>query len=223
MVRRAKPWLLNAILAMVAFGIPTLWFAISGRFTLQENRTMSDDWEVLWDARLAALESVLGPSDDSVLHSPVPFELGGPADVLIFREHVEGVVYVTAGVIGDEDALPGDGGQYELMICLRDGEDWAPQLLSQLAMYTREAVLNSGDTMDIGPALPQPTQLSAFLYHSYAAITVNEQPATVLLCVGITKDELAFASKKGSAALIERLKEAGIYPFTDLGRKSVSR
>lgn len=85
-----------------------------------DNDRIFDDWKRLWDARLAALEGVLGPSDGEVLHSPIPFGLGGNADVIRFRKHVDGVVYVTSDLIGDQQSKPNMLGQYELMICLRD-------------------------------------------------------------------------------------------------------
>ena len=61
-----------------------------------------DDWQKTWDARLAALEHELGQSDDTIATSPVPIYLGGGADVLTFKKHVDGIAYVTAGLIGDD-------------------------------------------------------------------------------------------------------------------------
>ena len=44
-----------------------------------------DDWTLWWDARLAALESILGKSHDTVSHGTIPFnlgaDLGGAADI----------------------------------------------------------------------------------------------------------------------------------------------
>lgn len=182
-----------------------------------------NDWQQLWDKRLTALESVLGASDDTVFHSPVPFHLDGSADVLAFHKHNEGVAYVTANLIGDDRSKPNDLGQYELMICLRKDADWAPQLISNLAKYTIDAVLSPNDTMDIGPALPQPTQLEAFLYVSYANVTVDDKKAGILLCLGITKDELSFVRENSVDELVSLLKQESVYPFTDLTRQSVLR
>lgn len=180
-----------------------------------------DDWEVLWHARKEALEQVLGPTDGSVYHAAYPFYLGGEADVLVFKDHVRGLAYVTASLIGDDSALPNERGEYELMICLRREADWAPNLVSRLAMYTRDAILESGDTMDIASALPQPTQLTAFLYVHYSSISVAGSNAGILLCIGITADELAHAKQHGSDALVKILKTAGVFPFTELSRASV--
>jgi hypothetical protein len=182
-----------------------------------------DDWNHLWNARVAALESVLGPSDGLILTSPVPFWLDGSPDVLTFREHLDGVAYVTASLIGDDRSKPSKLGQYELMICLREPDDWAPGLISWLAKYTIEAVLSPGDTVDIKPApLPQPTRLAHFLFVPYAAVTVEGQRAGVLLCLGITQEEYDCLCERGNDALLAGLKQAGIYPFTDPARAPIN-
>jgi hypothetical protein len=181
-----------------------------------------NDWQVLWDVRLVALESVFGPhDDDAILHSPIPFNLDGNADVLIFRKHLKGVVYVTADLIGDDRSKPSELGQYELMICLRREADWAPDLIAWLARYTIEAVLSPGDTMEIAPGLPQPTRLTNLLFVPYAELTVNRAKAGVLLCLGITSDEFDYCVERGSDAMLGKLKQANVYPFTDLSRRSV--
>ncbi len=164
---------------------------------------------------------MFGPADDKVLTAIPPFYLGGAADVLTFRQGAESVYYVTAGVIGDDRARSNNLGQCELMICLREPAEWAPNLVSNLARYTTEAVLNPGDTMDIAPALPQPTRLDHLLFISFTELTVAGKRAGVLLCLGITGEEYEFARVHGSSALIERLKQANVYPFTDLGRSNV--
>jgi hypothetical protein len=189
--------------------------------TVRKASQPPDDWKQLWDARLAALQSVLGPSDDQILTSPIPFNLGGSADVLIFRKHNDGVCYVTAGVIGDDRAKPNRIGQYELMICLRKPADWAPQVIGTLSRYTTEAVLEPGDTMDVAPALPQPTKLDHLLFVPYAEVTVEGKRTVVLLCLGVTGDEYECVRRQGYDDLIERLKQANVYPFTDLARQSV--
>jgi hypothetical protein len=104
-----------------------------------------DEWTLWWDARLAAMERVLGKSDDMVGHGVVPFhlgpELGGAADIVYFRQHVPGVVAVTAELIGIDEQLENEQGNYELMICHREDEPWGPDIVCQLALYTLFASL----------------------------------------------------------------------------------
>lgn len=187
---------------------------------LRKRRAGFDDWQNGWKERFTALERAFGAADEGVLTAMPPFYWGGGADVLTFRGYVDGVAYVTAALIGDETALPNELGQYELMICLRQEAEWAPRLISQLARYTTEAVLAPRDTMDIGASLPPPSKLSSFLFTPTARLTVDGRPAAVMLCLGITADEVELCREKGADELIARLKRAGVYPFTDLTRDS---
>lgn len=186
-----------------------------------------DDWTLWWDARMAAFESVLGPSDELVGHATVPFSLGadigGAADVVYFRRHIPGVVCVTSELIGNADQRPNGLGHYELLICHRNADEaeWGSSFISRLAYYTLDAALDPGDTLDIDPGLPEGSEIAALLFSAYARFDVREQPAGLLLCVGITADELA-ACRAGRTQYVEsRLKSQGVYPYTILGRTSV--
>lgn len=225
--RRGEASLFNAILGFVIIGLPSLWYALFGRFTLRAEpaglgTAHRDDgeWERRWNVRMAALESVLGPADDGVFHAVEPFDICACADVVVFRQNVPSVAYVTSDLIGSEFAQPNSLGQYELMICVPDDAEWAASLMSELAGYTIEAVLEPGETMDIVSALPQPTDLTAFVFDTYATFEVDGEQTNLLLCLGITADELKFAHEHGTDTLLTKLKDAGIYPITDVRRNS---
>ena len=180
-----------------------------------------DDWQKNWDARIAALETELGKADDQITTSPVPIYLGGGADVLTFQKHVDGVAYVTAGLIGDDSQKKTPLGQYELMMCFRSSNDWAPTLLSRLAPYTFDAALNPGETMDIGPAMPEGSTIAGLLFVSYRQFKFNDTSAGILLCIGITESELAQCKAGRSDAVLAALKDAHVFPFTDPERGAV--
>lgn len=180
-----------------------------------------DDWQKVWDARLAALETEFGKSDDNIATSPVPIYLGGGADVLTFKSHVDGVAYVTAGLIGDGSQQQTELGEYELMMCFRTENDWAPSLLSRLGPYTFETALKPGETMDISPSMPENSTIAALLFVTYRQFEVNAKGAGVLLCLGITESELAQCQTIGPNAVVSKLKESGVFPFTDPNRKAV--
>ena len=116
----------------------------------------NDEWHQWWDARVAAIETILGRVDDTVGHALVPFDLGtdigGAADVIYFKNVIPGVVAVTSELIGRDDQVPNAIGNYELAICHRADEPWGANLISRLAYYTLEAKLNPGETMDLGSA-----------------------------------------------------------------------
>jgi Suppressor of fused protein (SUFU) len=186
--------------------------------------TDEDEWGAWWDARVAAIETILGPSHDMVGHAPVPFDMGadigGAADIIYFKNHVKGVVSVTSELIGHDVQVQNDLGNYELMICHRDDEPWGANVIARLAYYTLKARLNPGETMDIGSAVPEGSTIRAFLFCNYGTFDVRGCRSGLLLCLGITEDELK-ACREGKREDVENaVKAANVFPFTDLFRKS---
>jgi len=50
-------------------------------------------------------------------------------------------------------------------------------------------------------------------------MAVRGRKAGLLLCIGITADELAACRKGRNVEVEQALKEAGVYPYTDLHRQ----
>ncbi len=184
-----------------------------------------DDWSEWWDGRVAAMETVLGPCDDMVGHAGIPFDIGpdngGGADIIYFKNHIKGVVSATCELIGRDDQVENDLGNYELVICHRDEEDWGADLISRLAYYTLEARIDPGETMDIAEAAPLDSTIAALLFFEYGKFEVRNRKAGLLLCVGITADELELCRSGKRGKVESALKAAKVYAFTDLYRGSV--
>jgi hypothetical protein len=182
-----------------------------------------DEWQVWWDARVAAIESVLGKSDEMVGHGIIPLLAPdvGAADVIYFRKHVPGVVAVTSELIGLDGQIPNKLGNYELMICQRGEAEWGGEMISRLAAYTLQAELNPGETMDIEPETPKGSTITGFLFFDYARFEVRGRKAGLLLCLGITEDEKTACIQGRRDEVEAALKSSGVYPFTDPFRKSV--
>lgn len=182
-----------------------------------------DDRQRWWDARIAAATAVFGQQSDMVLHAAVPFfmgqDIGGKPDVVMFPNFLEGTLYMTAALIGDEDQPPNSHGKYELAIAHAPGEDWGVNIICQLAYYTLDTVIDDGQTMDIRSATPSSSEITAFLFRRIASFQVLDAPSNVICCVGITTPELKLARKSGSKTLIEALGED--FLLTDLYRASV--
>ncbi len=175
-----------------------------------------------WRLRLEALEALLGPKDPQVLTAAPPLNLGGGADVMTFRKYVPGLAHVTGGLTGVTgiNPLPNQRGRtYELMICMPREEPWAAKLISQLARYTFDAALNPGETMDC-PVFPG-GRLKGLLFASPALRAPFQFGGTnfdLLLCLGITADELRRCRSKGSTGVVADLEARGVFPFTDVTR-----
>jgi hypothetical protein len=111
------------------------------------------------------------------------------------------------------------------MICTRDETPWAPSVLSRLAKYTHDAAVHPGDAMDLGALAPQKSiqgLLFALPDIATPAFEVLGMPASIMLCVGITADELASCKLHNSDVVLRMLREQSIFPYTDLGRSSVT-
>jgi hypothetical protein len=111
------------------------------------------------------------------------------------------------------------------MICTRTESTWAANLISRLARYSHDAVLSPHDTMDAAAAMPKGSTLAALLFAppdlEFNMFMLDGEQAHLLLCLGITAAELRYKQKHGADELLTRLKEAGVYPYTDHERKSV--
>lgn len=181
--------------------------------------------QTYWDARISALTSILGKPSDAVLHSAIPFQLGGAADVLIFPEFIPGITYVTAEMSGeDAGQRPSSIGNFELMICSRQEFKKAAELISNLARYTCDEVLEAGETLDIGTFFGDSNIHALLFTHPREQKTQFELLGNhygLLLCIGITKEELAFKRAHGSQALLVALRVHGVFPYTILNRPSV--
>jgi len=190
---------------------------------MPKQKAEPDPWAKTWDARLKALSRVLGKAQDKVFHAFIPFDLGGFADVLTFSNFVRGRTYVTADCTG-----PGVGqlksrlGNYELMICTRKPMPDAADMISKLAPFTREARLQPGDTMEFPKRL---ANLKGFMFTHPKDKPLHFEflgkRYGLLLCLGLTKDELALAKGNGSEQLLPLLKAHAVFPYSIFDRKSV--
>jgi hypothetical protein len=183
------------------------------------------DFTKIWDARIEGLSAHLGAPADIVNHAVTPFFLGGVADTLEFPSFVPGMTYVTCVLTGeDAPQVTNSHGNYELMICTREGNARASELISRLARYTCEALVDVGDTMEIGEVFGDATIRGlVFVPPIEPALRfeIEGKPCGALLCLGITSDELEFAREQRSQELYSRLRASKIFPYTIPGRPSV--
>jgi hypothetical protein len=155
----------------------------------------------------------------------VPFEFGydagGLADVVQFRNHINGTIYATCDLMGRGDQIANGLGTYELAICHRSSEDWGAGIVAPLAYYTLDAQLEVGHTMDLGPSAAKGSRITALMFEDFARFEFMGQPAGVLVGIGITSDELSACHAGQRDRVVKALKSKGVYPFTDLDRRSV--
>ena len=181
-----------------------------------------DDERHLWrKARVAAMESVLGTSETGLGVSGKS-ESDADLQILFFRKHLIGVVAATSGLIGCDNQIPNDQGNYELVICCRGNDEWGTRAILELADYTLRTALNPGETMDIKGMTPDGSSIVAFLFCDFGRFKVCGRDAGLLLCLGITAGELSQCRNGYRRQVESTVKAAGAYPFTDWFRKSTA-
>lgn len=184
----------------------------------------ANEWERTWNEGVAALSSVLGPPADGVHHAVVPLSMGGGADVLMFENFVPGTAYVTCDLLG-ADQPPNSLGAYELMVVFRERNDVLVRVLSRLAAYTLQTRLEPGHVMGLGTELGVGSSIRALLFQradtNPSTFQAVGKQSGILLAIGLTADELKMCATGKSRAVVQRLRDAGVYPYTDPQRGSV--
>jgi hypothetical protein len=202
-----------------------------------------------YEAKKAALERILGPMDEVVGHAIIPFAVGGGVDVYYFSQAMPGTVFVTMELIEPDGTGPRPNrlGTYELVASTRlpaappeariarRGDDAHEQdpfdlqerrawgVLTALGRYSFEAVLEPGDTAEApgGEGEPNRWVLLDEFETGGVPFEVEGRRHGLLLCMEVHPCEVEYAREHGSGELLEKLKQAGAYPYSDLDRPPV--
>ncbi|MDJ0851376.1 MAG: suppressor of fused domain protein [Myxococcota bacterium] len=92
-------------------------------------------------------------------------------------------------------------------------------IFTSVGRYSFQACLKPGDTCEIpqddGPNI-------CLVFDDFGRLSIEGREHGLLLCVELFRSEMEFAREQGSAALLERLRGAGHYPYSDLDRQPVT-
>ncbi len=210
-----------------------LFKRIFGRKKREFSQAESERYDQLKER---ALEGILGRMHNRVLHAIIPFDIGGAFDLYYFLEHLSGTGVATMELI-DPDGhgpRPNDRGTFELVAFTKLSyseereEPYAAMeyqlssMLSTVGHFSRQAVLKPGDTCE----LPQDDHDDrCILLSAYEpdgrTFTIDGRDHHLMLCMEVHRSEMEYSRQEGSAALLERLKCAGFYPYSDLDRTPV--
>ncbi len=194
-----------------------------------------------YEAKSAFLETVLGKEHDMVGHSVIPYYLGGALD-LYYYPNVPGV----AGVGIATKELTEEPGQepsnraypaYELVMFTRHPLDLdqandpdtpfgrAHQnmnaILNAMARYCGQATLNPHDTCEF-PEDFDGIGGKCLILDAYSPLAESKQTGVgLMLVMEVHRSEMDFARSHSGGELIEKLKAAGRYPYSDLDREAV--
>jgi hypothetical protein len=192
-----------------------------------------------YELKTKGLEAVLGEMENLVGHAIIPFALGGAVDMYYFSKHIPGTGFATMELLdpSGNGPKPNRLGTYELVAFTRlpysTTEDAQSLfnlierricgIFTAIGGYSYDAVLNPGETCEVPGQGEENSCLVFDLYKPNGAVfRIGEREHHLLLCLQVFRSEMEFARKNGTAALLDKLKEAGHYPYSDLDREAVA-
>lgn len=205
----------------------------------------SDARDAWYEQKSQFIDQMLGPEHGLVLHSFIPFAIGGALDLYYHYEAIPGTIMVTKEVSEDLENIPSNSRytRYELMMATRHvirqdesgpvrefGETAVAaqihqrchRVLNLIARYAPEATLNVGDTLEF-PAEIEDVGGACFILAEFVPpIDFGPGCFGILAVIEVFRTEMEIARKQGGALLVERLKAAGHFPYSDMDRKPVA-
>jgi hypothetical protein len=202
--------------------------------TEDNDEKIAQEW---LDRKTAMMVELLGREHDTVMHALIPYFLGGPLDLYYFPEGIPGTAIATKEV----SELPGQGSSnrtfedYELVmftkhpLSLSDAQDdntpfgkahhTINTILNCIARYSADATLNPGETCEF----PEDMEIVGGRCLIFDAYGPQQEHAEfgLLAVIEIHQSEMQYAMENRGADLIEKLKQAGYYPYSDLDRPAV--
>jgi len=201
-----------------------------------DDSRLAEEW---YQRKSALMQALLGTEHDMVLHALVPYALGGTLDLYFYPNGIPG-----SGIATKElSDFPGEGSSneifdsYELVMFTRhplklDDKDEATTpfgqalrnispILNAIARYSEQAILNPSDTCEF----PDEIELlggKCLIFDTYGQDADETDDFGLLLIMEIHRSEMEYAREQGSQLLLDRLKAAGHYPYSDLDRPAVA-
>jgi hypothetical protein len=193
-----------------------------------------------WEKHKSLLmEKSLGTMHGIVMHSIIPFDVGGGLDLYYYPDALPGTAIATKEL----SPLPGVGSSndvyssYELVMFTRHPLDidaandprtpfgrthaTLNAILNAMARFSQGATLNPGETCEF-PADMDRIGGKCLIFDGYAKHSDSvAQDFGLLAIIEVFRSEMNYARKRGTAKLIERLKAKNVYPYSDLDRKPV--
>ena len=197
--------------------------------------------EMDWDATKSAfMESILGKEHDMVMHAIIPFAVGGGLDLYYYPHGIEGTAIATKELVDLKGRGPRNKSYraYELVMFTKHPLDLDKakdestpfgaahskmnSILNNIAGYCTQAKLNANETCEF-PQEMENVGGKCLIFDAYSkADTPGPHGMGLLLILEIFRSEMDFARQNGGGELLQKLKDAGHYPYCDLERAPVA-
>ena len=235
---------LAILMLLPLLGILAAFLIRKGRHASAKGKSAFSDADYTrdYEAKKLALETVLGPMHNVVGHAIFPFQIGGAVDLYYFPNGIPGTGFATMELIQPDGSgpKPNRTGTFELVAFSKlkipgpetKRDEQHPFTIVERRMcgaltavghYSFAAVLNAGETCEVpdGEGRPAKCLILEEFRQEGTAFTINGRKHSLLLCLEVFRSEMEYAMKHGSAAVLEKLKEKGYYPYSDLDRDPV--
>lgn len=196
---------------------------------------IAEQW---FEDKTSMMVGLLGEEHDMVMHAIIPFALGGGLDLYYFPNGIEGTAIATKELT----ETPGEGSHndvlntYELVMFTRhplsmdDAQDEETPfgkvhatinvILNCMARYSEQAILNPNETCEF-PEDMESVGGKCLIMDSYG-FEGDQAEFGLMVLIEVFPSEMNYARKNGGRQLLDKLKEAGHYPYSDLDRTPVA-
>lgn len=199
-----------------------------------------------WDDRKSEIMvDLLGEMHDIVMHALIPYAIGGGLDLYYYPNGIKGTAIATKELC----ELPGQGSSnrlfesYELVMftrCELDLEKAKDEssgfgkahrsinaVLNHIAPYSANATLNPFETCEF-PEDMESVGGKCMIFDAYGIEHEfleegHREEFGLLAVIEVFPCEMEYARLCGGAKLIDKLKFAGVYPYSDLDRPVVAK
>jgi hypothetical protein len=200
-----------------------------------DDEKLAQEW---YERKTAMMVDVLGKEHNIVMHSIIPYAIGGGLDLYYFPNGIEGTAIATKELC----EIPGEGSSnavfdnYELVMFTRhalsldDARNEATvfgrahrsinAILNCIAPYSTEATLNPLETCEF-PEDMERIGGKCLIFDAYGFNAAHAEFGLLAL-IEVYRSEMDFARTHGGGELIAKLKQAGYYPYSDMDRPAVA-
>ncbi len=200
-----------------------------------EDESESDSLDEWYEYKSEIMQAILGAEHDMVMHAIIPYAIGGGLDLYYYPHGIEGTGIATKE-LSEAPAEGSSNDQFETYefvmftrhpIALDDSRSKSPfgkahhsinAILNCMAPYSAQAKLNPNETCEF-PKDMEEIGGKCLIFDGYK---MDEPvPFGLMLIMEVHRAEMDFARQNGGDTLIEKLKLAGYYPYSDLDRPPV--
>ena len=202
----------------------------------EQDEQLAQEWH---DHKSSLMEHALGKEHDVVMHSIIPYAVGGGLDLYYYPNGIAGTAIATKECCEspNEGSTNDTFDLYELVmftkhpLSLDDAQkDSTPfgkihsninAILNVVTPYSAQATLNPNETCEF-PADMETLGGKCLIFAAYGDQSKAKAKFGLLAVIEVFRCEMEFAREQGGAKLLEKLKQAGHYPYSDLDREPVA-